>query len=122
MENQFLLLPYQGSNAKRIISSLRKQVSRAFPDNLKMTVSLWVRNLVQISMWKIKRVEHDILYYASVMRQMGESQNGYFKKTKHVKFFEKRTFLTPVTISNVRVRIWGLEMFFFRKIWRALFS
>ena len=25
----------------------------------------------------------------------GESQNGYFKKTKHAKFSEKRTFLTP---------------------------
>ena len=31
----------------------------------------------------------------SVMRQKGESQNGCFKKTKHVKFSEKRTFLTP---------------------------
>ena len=31
----------------------------------------------------------------SVIRQKGESQNGYFKKTKHVKFSEKRTFLTP---------------------------
>ena len=26
---------------------------------------------------------------------MGESQNGCFKKTKHAKFSEKRTFLTP---------------------------
>ena len=28
-------------------------------------------------------------------RQKGESQNGYFKKTKHVKFSGKRLFLTP---------------------------
>ena len=28
-----------------------------------------------------------------VIRQRGESQNGCFKKTKHVKFSEKRTFL-----------------------------
>ena len=32
---------------------------------------------------------------ASVIRQKSESQNGCFKKTKHAKFFKKRTFLTP---------------------------
>ena len=31
----------------------------------------------------------------SVIRQKGESQNGGNKKTKHAKFSEKRTFLTP---------------------------
>ena len=31
---------------------------------------------------------------SSVIRQRGESQNGCFKKTKHTKFSEKRTFLT----------------------------
>ena len=30
---------------------------------------------------------------SSVIRQKGESQNGCFKKTKHVKFYEKRTCL-----------------------------
>ena len=30
-----------------------------------------------------------------VTRQKGESQNGCFKNTKHAKFSEKRTFLTP---------------------------
>ena len=35
------------------------------------------------------------LYNSSVIRQKGESQNRCFKKTKHVKFPEKRTFLTP---------------------------
>ena len=30
-----------------------------------------------------------------VIRQKGESQNGCFKKTKHAKFSEKLTFLTP---------------------------
>ena len=33
--------------------------------------------------------------YSSVIREKGESQNGCFKKTKHVKFSEKRTFLSP---------------------------
>ena len=32
---------------------------------------------------------------SSVIRQKGESQNGSFKKTKHAKFSEKRTFFTP---------------------------
>ena len=31
---------------------------------------------------------------STVVRQKGESQNGCFKKTKHAKFSEKRTFLT----------------------------
>ena len=30
-----------------------------------------------------------------VIRQKGESQKGCFKKTKHAKFFQKRTFFTP---------------------------
>ena len=34
---------------------------------------------------------------SSVIRQKGESQNGCFKKTKHFKFSEKRTFLTPIS-------------------------
>ena len=39
----------------------------------------------------------------SVIRQKGESQNGCFKKTKHVKFSEKRTFLTSwYGVRNVR--------------------
>ena len=34
-------------------------------------------------------------FKSSVIRQKGESQNECFKKTKHVKFSEKRLFLTP---------------------------
>ena len=40
---------------------------------------------------------------SSVIRQKGESQNGCFKKTKHAKFSEKRTFLTP-WYAHVRIR------------------
>ena len=32
---------------------------------------------------------------SSVIRQKGESENGCYKNTKHDKFFERRTFLTP---------------------------
>ena len=35
-----------------------------------------------------------IFFKSSVIRQKGESQNGGNKKTKHVKFPEKQTFLT----------------------------
>ena len=35
-------------------------------------------------------------YNLSVMRQKGESQNGYLNKTKHAKFFQKQTILTPL--------------------------
>ena len=35
------------------------------------------------------------LFCSSVIRQKDESQNGYFNKTKRVKFSEKRTLLTP---------------------------
>ena len=35
------------------------------------------------------------LQKSSVICQKGESQNGCCKKTKHAKFSEKRTFLTP---------------------------
>ena len=31
----------------------------------------------------------------SVIRQKGESQNECYKKTRHIKFYEKRKFLTP---------------------------
>ena len=64
----------------------------------------------------------------SVRRQKYESQNGCFKKTKHAKFSEKRTF----THTLVRVRIRGSEMFVFsenlacfvfleRPFWDSLF-
>ena len=45
---------------------------------------------------------------SSVIRQKDEYQNGCFKKTKHAKFSEKRTFLTPwyahVCLRKVSVR------------------
>ena len=46
---------------------------------------------------------------SSVIRQNGESQNGYFKKTKHAKFSEKPTFLTYVCVSG------GKKCSFFEK-------
>ena len=43
-----------------------------------------------------KYINHVIKHAnSSVIRQKGESQNGYFKRTKHAKFFEKPLFFTP---------------------------
>ena len=42
--------------------------------------------------WKLTK---NAIMLSSVMRKKGESQNECFKKTKHAKFSEKRTFLTP---------------------------
>ena len=41
------------------------------------------------------RIFHWTLVKSSLIRQKGECENGCFKKTKHAKFFKKRTFLTP---------------------------
>ena len=49
---------------------------------------------------------YGLQHLSLVIRQKGETQNGGNKKTKHVKFSEKRTFLTPGD-AQVRVRIMG---------------
>ena len=41
-----------------------------------------------------------LFHISSVIRWRGESQNGCFKKTKHGKFSKKRTFLTPLYVSE----------------------
>ena len=46
---------------------------------------------------------YGLALYFFVIRQTGECQNGGNKKTKHAKFFEKRTFLTPNTHTYVCV-------------------
>ena len=51
----------------------------------------------------------------SVIRQKGECQNGCFKETKHVKFFEKRTFLTPLIRTRTSVS-GGEKCSFFGKV------
>ena len=42
-------------------------------------------------------------HISSVIRKKGKSQNRCFKKTKHAKFSEKRTFLPPDTHTYVCV-------------------
>ena len=54
--------------------------------SLKFMIELFYKNS-----WRLLTVN----YNSSVIRQKGKSQNGCFKKTKHAKFSEKRTFLTP---------------------------
>ena len=59
-------------------------------------ISYICRDTVRIfHIWKITNLV-SLIDRSSVVRQKGESQNGCFKKTKHVKFSEKRTFLLRV--------------------------
>ena len=55
-----------------------------------------------------------MLKSSSVIRQKGESQNGCFKITKHVKFSKKRTFLAPDMHTYVCVSE-GKKYSFFKK-------
>ena len=55
----------------------------------------------------------------SVIRQKSQSQNEFFKKTKHAKFFKKGTFHTP---WYAHVGYQGVKSVRFSEIWRALFS
>ena len=79
------------------------------------------KTLAKQTPWNVSPFMWSRIMKSSVIKQKGESQNGCFKKTKLAKFSEERTFLTP-WYAHVRLRIRGLEMFVFRKIWRALFS
>ena len=61
-----------------------------------------------------KSTTHKVLLSSSAIRQKNVSQSGYFKKTKHGKFSEKRTFLTPDRYKYVRVS-GGMKCSFFGK-------
>ena len=54
-----------------------------------------------------------LFYKLSVIRQKGESQNGCLKKTKHAKFSEKRTFLTP-WYAHISYHHWSYCFLLFR--------
>ena len=56
---------------------------------------LWVSSLENIG------IQGVILRNSSVIKQKRESQNGCYLKTKHVKFSEKRTFLTPQICKHI---------------------
>ena len=58
---------------------------------------------------------------SSVIRQKGEYQNGCFKKTKHAKFSDKRTFLTfwyaHVHIHTMHMENLGCFVFLKHPFW-----
>ena len=64
--------------------------------------------------------ENFLGHSSSVIRQKGESQDGCFKETKHVRIRGSEMFVFRKI--GVHVSIKESEMFVFRKIWRALFS
>ena len=57
--------------------------------NIYLIVLLWI--LLYVYLLCVSYPFH----VQSVIREIGESENGCFKKTKHAKFSEKRIFLTP---------------------------
>ena len=61
---------------------------------------------------------NSILINSSIIRQKGEYQTEGNKKTKHAKFSEKQTFLTP-WYAHVRA---CKKFSIFRKIWDVLIS
>ena len=69
------------------------------------------RRKLRLSIWKLSKVRNCyfvLIKNLSVIRQKGECQNGYFKKTKHAKFSKKRTFLTPPPPPPLKPSFWGL--------------
>ena len=71
------------------------------------------RKRLQFSLWCIRYRNTSInsnlpkSLISSVIRQKGEPQNGRFKKTKHVKFSEKRTFFTALHMFLTYVCVSG---------------
>ena len=85
------------------------------------TIRAAIRNKEDLAIreQQIKHVCYSfVMAISSVIKQKGESQNGG-NKTKHTKFSEKQTFLTPDTYTYVGVS--GGQEIVFRKIWCALF-
>ena len=67
MKNHLLVSPYKGSDTLHIISSMRKQVNGALPDDIKIIVSYRGKKLSACFNVKDTTVfnhENDIAYYA----------------------------------------------------------
>ena len=67
VKKHLLVLPYKGSDAMHVSSSMRKQVNCVLPDDVKMTVSYTGKKISAYFNMKDKTVfnhEHDIVYYA----------------------------------------------------------
>ena len=66
VKHHLLVLSYKGSDAMHIISSMRKQVNRALPDNVKMIISDTVNKLgTSLKDKMVFNHEHVIAYYAN---------------------------------------------------------
>ena len=78
VKKHLLVLPYKGSDAIHIISSMRKQVNRALPDDVKIMVSYTGKKLSTRFNMKDKTSfnhEHDIVYYANCPEE--SCRHGY---------------------------------------------
>ena len=91
VKKHLLVLSYKGSDAIHIISSMCKQVNRALPDDVKMTVSYTAKELSTCVNVKDKTIfnhEHDIAYYAQCPKKscphdhVGESGRRVLEQVK----------------------------------------
>ena len=63
---------------------------------MSLVLVLYTQKKIVFFFLKVCRVyELMMLIKSSVVRQKRKSKNGCFKKTKHAKFSEKQTFVTP---------------------------
>ena len=68
VKNHLLILPYKSSDAMLMNSSIRRQINRALPDDIKMMVSYTGKKLSTCFNVKDKTVfsnENDIVYYTN---------------------------------------------------------
>ena len=79
-----------------------------------MHLTFLLANVLMKILSFVKAFNLNLFRKSSVIRQKGESQNRCFKNTKHAKFSEKQTFLTP-WYAHVLVRIRGNKCSFFGK-------
>ena len=90
---------------------LRKNLSFRFA---KQQAPINMQRRLDVTHSIIQGIEFEI---SLVIRQKGEFQNGYYKKTKHTKFSEKKPFITPwyalptmwaiLTILLINLEIWA---------------
>ena len=89
VKHHLLVLPYKGSDAMHIISSVRKQVNRALPDDVKIIVSYTGKKLSACFNVKDKTVfNHDNVFYAKCPEEscphdyVGESGRRVLERVK----------------------------------------
>ena len=102
MKNHLLILPYEGSDAVHVISSMQKQINRAFLNDVKMIVSYTGKKLSTCFNFKDKTIfnnKHDIMHYAKCPEEsflhdyVGVSRRRVLESVKH--YYNARDHFLP---------------------------